>query len=206
MLDNQLFWRQSEARVFQKERSKRLVQLKDRDPCLGVQCEADLKALSEMANVAEVSHPTALEDQAAEPMEDDPLAEDESDSDDGDDNNQETLASVDMSGVPSNFRQRIARVLANLRFRMSKKSPSNQRMCSSTGSANSSREHSFQEPVNKTPNPQTPAAVRNSPHDVLTGLIETRGARENEGIMKSIADKNHLQMLPAQTWTQASTS
>jgi hypothetical protein len=139
-------------------------------------------------------------------MEDDPLAEDESDSDDGDDNNQETLASVDMSGVPSNFRQRIARVLANLRFRMSKKSPSNQRMCSSTGSANSSREHSFQEPVNKTPNPQTPAAVRNSPHDVLTGLIETRGARENEGIMKSIADKNHLQMLPAQTWTQASTS
>jgi hypothetical protein len=60
-----------------------------------------------------------------------------------------------------------------------------------TGFKNSSREYSFQEPVNETPNLQTPAAVRNSSHDILIPPI---GARENEGIMKSIAGENHLRM------------
>jgi hypothetical protein len=61
-----------------------------------------------------------------------------------------------------------------------------------TGFKNSSREYSFQEPVNETPNLQTPAAVRNSSHDILIPPIEIHGARENEGIMKSIAEENHL--------------
>jgi hypothetical protein len=79
-------------------------------------------------------------------MEDDPLIEDEVDADDGDDDNQELLPSVDMSRVPSIFRQQIARVLADLRSRMSKKSPSNQHVYRSTGSADfpwKSEEHNW---------------------------------------------------------------
>jgi hypothetical protein len=48
--------------------------------------------------------------------------------------------------------------------------------------------------VNETPNLQTPAAVRNSSHDIRIPPIEIHGARENEGIMKSIAGENHLRM------------
>jgi len=55
-----------------------------------------------------------------------------------------------------------------------------------TGFKSSSRERSFQEPVNETPNLQTPAAARSSSCDTLTPPTETRGARE------SIAEENHL--------------
>jgi hypothetical protein len=63
-----------------------------------------------------------------------------------------------------------------------------------TGFKTSSCEHSFQEPVNETPNLQTPAAVRNSSHDVLMPPIEIHRAREDEGIMNSIAAQRHLRM------------
>jgi hypothetical protein len=64
-----------------------------------------------------------------------------------------------------------------------------------TGFKNSSREYSFQEPVNETPNLQMPVAVRNSLHNILIlPMIEIHGAQENEGIMKAIAEQSHLRM------------
>jgi hypothetical protein len=45
---------------------------------------------------------------------------------------------------------------------------------------NSSRECSFQEPVNKTPSLQTPAAAWKASHDIVMSPIETCRARENE--------------------------
>jgi hypothetical protein len=80
-----------------------------------------------------LSFPFPVQKVVEEPMEQDPFAEEEVDVNDED--NRESLPSVDMSRVPSIFRQQIARVLANLQSRMLKKSPSNQRGCCSTGSA-----------------------------------------------------------------------
>jgi hypothetical protein len=122
---------------FQQE-YERLIKSRVTNPYFGKDGEADLKALTEIANVAGVNYPPVLEGQAAEPMEDDPVIEDGFDPDDGIDDNQsddDILPSVDMSRVPSIFRQPIARVLADLRSRMSKKSPSNQHVYHTTGSS-----------------------------------------------------------------------
>ena len=129
-------------KFFQQE-YKRLIQLRANNPYFGKEGEANLKALSELATVVGVNYPPVLEGQAAEPMEDDPLIEDEFD---GNDDSQSPLPSVDMSRVPSIFRQQIARVLADLRSKMSKKSPSNQHVYHTTGSVDfpwNSTEHDW---------------------------------------------------------------
>jgi hypothetical protein len=130
------FFGASRKHEFFQQEYERLIRLRDASPYFGKQGEADLKALSEIANVAGVNYlPTVLEDQAAEPMEDDPLIEDKGHTDNCDDNNQAIIPSVDLRRVPSIFRQQIARVLADLRSRMSTKSSSNQHVFRTTGSA-----------------------------------------------------------------------
>jgi hypothetical protein len=125
---------------FIKQEHKSLIDLKGANPYFGKGGEADLKALSEIAEDAGVNYPPVLDDQAVEePMEQDPVVEEEVDVNNED--NKELLPPVDMSRVPpSIFRQQIARVLADLRSRMLKKSPSNQHGCHSTGSADFPRE------------------------------------------------------------------
>jgi hypothetical protein len=95
---------------FIEQEHKSLVHLKGVNPRFGKGVEADLKASSDVVEDAVVNHPPVLDDQAVEePMERDPVTEEEVDVDDED--NEELLPSVDMSRVPSIFRQQIARVL-----------------------------------------------------------------------------------------------
>jgi hypothetical protein len=100
------FFGASQKHVFFQQERKRLVKLRAANPRFGKQGEADLKALAEIANAARVNHPPVLEDQSTEPLQDDPLTEDNGNAD-----NQELLPSVNMSRVPSIFRQQIAGVL-----------------------------------------------------------------------------------------------
>jgi hypothetical protein len=63
----------------------------------------------------------------------------------------------------------------------------------------------------RTNNVQTPTAAQNSSHDIPMPPIDTAGARQNEGMMKSTAEKNHVKMPSmdverTQTQMQVSTS
>jgi hypothetical protein len=121
---------------FIEQEYKSLIHLKGLNLYFGKGVEADLKASSEIAEDAGVNYPPVLDDQAVEePMEREPVIEEEVDVDDED--NKELLPSVDKSRVPSIFRQQIARVLPTCDPEcLLKKSPSNQYGYRTTGSAN----------------------------------------------------------------------